>query len=69
MEGAHLANLKGSVFYHRCRDDARFYRTVYVRENPFTMKLQAMVSNAVQGDPPSNLKAIHPLLLRRLLRN
>ncbi len=69
MEGAHLANLKGSVFYHRCSDDQRFYRTVYVRENPFTMRLQAMISNPVQGDPPENLKAIHPLLLRRLLRN
>jgi hypothetical protein len=69
MEGGQIKNMKGSVFYTRCSDDERFYRTVYVKENPFTMKLQAMVSNAVQGDPPSNLKPIHPLLLRRLLRN
>ena len=67
--GPHYGNLKGTVYYSRCKDDDRWYKTIFIKQNPFTNKLQAMVSNPVMGEPPAGMNQIHPLLLRRLMRN
>ena len=61
-------SLVGQTFYSRCPDDSRYYKTIYIRFNPFTNALQPMISNAIYGTPPDGMEEINPLLLSRLTR-
>lgn len=58
----------GKVFYILTPDDNRYYRTVYVRYNPFTQTLQPFVSNPIYGTPPEEMTPMSPLQLSRLQR-
>jgi len=58
----------GQTYYITCPDRPDYYRTVYIRWNPFTETLQPMVSNAVAGSPPPGMDPISPLQLSRLQR-
>ena len=56
----------GRIYYHRCEDDPRWYRTTRLVRNPFNGNLNPQVSNAVYGEPPPELEPIPPLLKNRL---
>jgi hypothetical protein len=58
----------GKTYYAICPDNENYYRTIYIRHNPFTNALQPMISNPVYGVVPDGIEAINPLLLNRLLR-
>ena len=54
------------VYGVRCSDREEYYRTVYLKPNPFTSNLQVMVSNPVYGDIPTGKPEISPeALLQR----
>jgi len=61
-------SLIGQTFYIKCPDDSRYYKTIYIRFNPFTNAMQPMMSNKVYGEPPDTMEPINPLILQRLLR-
>ena len=46
--------------------DKNQFRTIYVKDNPFTGKPQAYRSNYVTGTPPENIPHIHPLFSAKL---
>jgi hypothetical protein len=59
----------GKTYYIKCPDNDLYYRTIYIRLNPFTNALTPMVSNPVYGNPEGlGIPAIHPLMLQRLSR-
>ena len=58
----------GKTYYVLCPDDDKYYRSVYVRYNPFTQALQPHISTPVYGVPPAELEPISPLQLSRLMR-
>jgi len=68
LEHKNWNSLVGKTYYSRCPDDERYFRSIYVRHNPFTNALQPMISNPVAGEPPAELEEISPLLLNRLMR-
>lgn len=61
-------SLVGQTFYVKCTDDSRYYKTIFIRFNPFTNAMQPMMSNAIYGEPPDTMEQINPLILQRLLR-
>lgn len=56
----------GKVFYHICKDDPNYYRTIRLHFNPFANKIQKMVSNPVYGTPPDGIDPLPPTLFGRL---
>jgi hypothetical protein len=56
----------GKVFYHKCEDDTRYYRTIRLHFNPFSNSLQKQVSNPVYGEPPDGIPPLPPSLFGRL---
>jgi len=48
----------GEVYAVICPDDDRLYRTVMVKENPFTTGFNFLVSNPVQGSIPPQMKVV-----------
>ena len=58
----------GKTFYVLCPDDNKYFRTVFVKRNPFTNALQPLVSNPIFGSVPDGIPAMHPLMLQRLSR-
>jgi hypothetical protein len=73
MERTQLDNQRwnsmiGKTFYALCPDNEKYYRSIYVRHNPFSNHLQPMISNPVYGVPPEGLEPISPLMLNRLMR-
>ena len=48
----------GEVYAVITPDDDRFYRTVMVKENPFTTGFNFLVSNPVQGSVPPQMKVV-----------
>jgi len=58
----------GKTYYVLCPDNEKYYRSVYVRYNPFTQALQPHISNPVYGVPPAELEPISPLQLSRSMR-
>lgn len=58
----------GKTYYVLCPNDERYFRSIYIRHNPFTNALQPMISNPVMGTPPPELEPISPLMLNRLTR-
>lgn len=58
----------GKTYYTICPDNNKYYRTIYIRNNPFTGALQPLISNAVYGNPPDGMQEIPPLMLTRLMR-
>ena len=61
-------SLVGQTFYIKCPDDSRYYKTIFIRFNPFTNAMQPMMSNKIYGEPPDTMEPINPLILQRLLR-
>lgn len=68
LEHKNWNSLVGKTYYSRCPDDERYFRSIYVRHNPFTNSLQPMISNPIAGEPPAELEEIPPLMLNRLMR-
>ncbi len=62
-------SLVGKIFYQRCPDDERYYRSIRVAFNPFTGGVVPQISNPIFAEPPDELEKINPLLLTRLLRS
>ena len=62
-------SLVGKVYYQRCPDDKRYFRSIRIAFNAFTGGVTPQISNPVMGEPPEELEQINPLLLTRLLRN
>ena len=65
-------SLAGQTFYIVCPDDSRYYKTVYMRFNPFTNAIQPMMSNPIYGGKEDaeniGLSPIHPTTLQRMMR-
>ena len=58
----------GKTFYTLCPDDNKYFRTIFIKRNPWTQNLQPLISNPVYGTPPPGMDAISPLMLSRLNR-
>ena len=58
----------GQVYYSKCPDDSRYYKTILIKHNPFTNALQPLMSNPIFGEPPDGMSEISPLMLSRLSR-
>ena len=56
----------GQIYYVKCPNDSRYYRTVRIQRNPFTGNLQTQMSNPVMGVPPDGMKEIPPLMRTKL---
>ena len=56
----------GKVFYHKCQDDKRYYRTIRLHFNPFSNSIQKQVSNPVYGEPPIGIPPLPQSLFGRL---
>ena len=62
------SGLIGKMFYHKCPDNDKYFRSIRVAHNPFTNSLQPQISNPIYGEPPEELKPISPMMLNRLMR-
>ena len=52
-------NLRGGEVYGiKCPDDERYYRTAFVKVNPFTQQPQVMMSNPQYGILPDGIREI-----------
>lgn len=56
----------GKVYYHKCEDDTRYYRTIRLHFNPFSNSIQKQVSNPVYGEVPPGMEAMPPRLMSGL---
>lgn len=61
-------SLVNKTFYFKCPDNDKYFKTVFIKHNPFTNSLQPHLSNATYGEPPDGMEPISPLMLQRLLR-
>ncbi len=59
-------SLIGKEFYVTCPDRPDYFRTVYMKKNPFTGQVQSMLSNPVCGVPPTGIPEMPANLLSRL---
>lgn len=58
----------GKTYYALCPDNNKYFRTVFIKRNPFTQSLQPLISNPIYGVPPDGVPQISPLMLQRLNR-
>ena len=56
------------IYFHRCPDDSKYFRTIRIQKNPFTNSLTPQISNPVAGEPTSEMDEISIHALRRLMR-
>ena len=74
QERTHADNKKwnsqiGKIYYHRCPDDNRYFRTIRIAHNPWTGANKPQISDPpTYGEPPPELEPIPPLMISRLLR-
>ena len=61
-------SLAGQVFYNICDDNSDYYRTIFIRFNPFTNAMQPMVSNPIYGIPPDGMEPVNKMMLARMMR-
>ena len=61
------SHIAGKEFYQLRPGDKNQFRTIWIKNNPFTGKNEPKISNWVTGIPPSNIPHIHPLMLQRLM--
>ena len=54
--------------YYYTMPDKNYYKTIFVKRNPFSNELMPLVSNQIFGVPPDGMEPISPLLLNRLMR-
>lgn len=54
--------------YYYTMPDNNYYKTIFVKRNPFNNELQPLISNEIYGVPPDGMEPISPLLLNRLMR-
>lgn len=57
----------GEIYWVRCPDDSRYFRTVRIANNPLTGHQQSYVSNPVMGVPPDGMKEIPTRLRTRVM--
>ena len=62
------SSLAGQTFYSICPDNEKYYRTIYIRFNPFTNAMQPMISNPVYGIPPEGMQPINKTMLASMMR-
>ena len=48
----------GEVVAIRCPDNEDYYRTILIKENPFSKGHQALISNAVYGNTPFGMEEV-----------
>ena len=58
----------GESYAVKCPDDDRYYRTAYVKVNPFTSQQQVMLSNPVYGVIPDGVIEISGQQLVRQMK-
>ena len=64
-----LQALEGNTYYFKCPNDNRYFKTIYIKRNPFSPNhLQPMISNEIFGEPPASMQPISPLYVHSLLR-
>ena len=56
----------GKIYYVKCPNDSRYYRTVRIHRNIFTGNHQTQVSNEIYGTPPDGMPEIPPLMRTKL---
>ena len=57
----------GKIYFVKCPDDSRYYRTVRIHRNPFTGNNQTQLSNPVMGIPPDGMQEIPSLMRNKLM--
>ena len=57
----------GEIYWVRCPDDSRYFRTVRIHRNPLTGNNQTQLSNPVMGVPPDGMKEIPALMRNKLM--
>ena len=57
----------GKIYFVKCPNDSRYYRTVRIHRNPFTGNNQTQVSNEIMGTPPDGMQEIPPLMRNKLM--
>ena len=61
-------HISGKEYYQMHPTEKNTFRTIWVKDNPFTGKPQAHISNWVpNAEPPPNIPHIHPLFLQKLM--
>ena len=63
----------GKIYYYKCPDDPRYFRTIRVHHNPFINANVPQISPpigspALYGEPPDGLPEIPKMMLTKLLR-
>ena len=59
-EGVEQQIRPNTVYAVRCSDREEYYRTVYLKPNPFTSNLDLLISNPVYGDPTPEMPLVSP---------
>ncbi len=59
--------MESQIYFVKCPNDSRYYRTVRIARNAMTGHLQTMLSNEVMGIPPEGMKEIPPLMRTKLM--
>ena len=59
---------EGEVVAVRCPDNDYFYRTCYLKRNPFSGQLQKHVSNPVMGSTPDGMREVSAELFLKQFR-
>ena len=56
----------GKTYFQKHPSNKNEYRTIYMKFNPFSSRIQPMYSNYVNGTPPDGMEEVNPRLLSSL---
>tara|TARA_B100000287_G_C20391639_1_gene685918 strand:- start:74 stop:319 length:246 start_codon:yes stop_codon:yes gene_type:complete len=59
----------GKIYFHRCEDNPRYFRSIRIGYNPFLKCITPQISNPIYGEPPEGLEEMPMMKLQRLLSN
>ena len=67
-EGLEFRLRVGNVYGFKCPDDPSYYRTAFIKTNPFTGQIQPLISNPIYGEIPSGIQEVTPQQIIRQLK-
>ena len=68
-EGVEQQIRPNTVYAVLCSDREEYYRTVYLKPNPFTSNLDLLISNPVYGNPSPDMPLASPEAVLKRKRN
>ena len=60
-------HISGKEYYQNHPTEKNMFRTIWIKDNPFTGKPTPHITNWITGTPPENIPHIHPLHLQKLM--